>query len=97
MMERAAIAIADKPSLRPARIFLLVNLLVNPAAGNTDLAAIQAATAATWGKADLSYTIYPSRPEDDLAAVVRGALEIGYTHIVAAGGDGTFMPRLRFE
>lgn len=76
MMERAAIAIADKPSLRLARIFLLVN----PAAGNTDLAAIRAATAATWGKADLSYTIYPSRPEDDLAAVVRGALDRIYAH-----------------
>lgn len=64
-------------------------MLINPAAGNTDLAALQAATAATWGAAGLFYTIYQCRPEDNLALIVRKAIDEGYTRIAAAGGDGT--------
>lgn len=64
-------------------------VVLNPVSGQTVADSTRAILKETFGKAGLSYFIYETTGEDDIAALVRRAKEGKARLVVASGGDGT--------
>jgi len=64
-------------------------VVLNPVAGRTTPEDVRNALDTTLGQGGWEYEIYETKPDDDIPAQVRHALDEGCDLVIAAGGDGT--------
>ncbi len=64
-------------------------VVLNPVAGSCTPQQVREVLDATFSAHGWTYTLYETQPDDDVGAMVRGALDEGCSLVVAGGGDGT--------
>lgn len=76
---------AHETATQQSRAFVVLN----PVAGRTTPEDVTSALDATLRQNGWTYDVYQTKPDDDVSAEIKQALEEGCDMVIAAGGDGT--------